>query len=273
MGERKLVRGLLRGLDVLRALNERHELTAQQISARTSLPRGTVHRLLDTLVEAGCVAHLPESDAYRLTAGVLALAHLAHGFDDDALLMDVAAPVMGELGRRIVWPTDIATFGRDAMIIRQGTFRSSPLSFFPRTTRARTNRVPILLTSPGRAYIAHVADAERDCILRDIAVSDQPDAALAGDLPQVRSLIAEVRRRGYGFRDGGFLPKSRSIAVPIMAGGRPLACLTVIIRGPQSLDEAAAQYLGPLREAAAAIECALRQSGRDGVPAPAAPTP
>jgi IclR family mhp operon transcriptional activator len=258
LGERKLVRGLLRGLDVLRALNDKQVLTAQQISARTRLPRGTVHRLLDTLMEAGYVAHVQESDTYRLTAEVLTL---ARGFDADALLMDVAAPVMGELGREIIWPTDIATFGHDAMIIRQGTFRSSPLSFFPRSPRGRTARVPILLTSPGRAYIAHVADEERDAILRDIARSDQPDAPLATDARQVSSLVAEVRRRGYGFRDGGFLPNSRSIAVPIMGEGRPIACLTVVVRGPQSLDEAAAQYLEPLRRAAATIETGLRRNG------------
>lgn len=250
------VRGLTRGLAILRALNENNYASALQLSRITGLPRPTVYRLLDTLIAAGYVAHGARPDIYRLTIAVRAL---SDGFNDEAWMTEIAAPIIAELGQTIVWPTDIATFDGDAMVVRETTHASSPLSI----NREKAGfRVPVLLSSLGLVYLAHVGEAERDTILRTIAASDRADAALARDRRAVGALLAQVRRRGYGFREGGISPKTGSIAVPVMWRGRPIACINLhYILSAMTMEQVADRYLAPMRAAAAKIEKALEQHG------------
>ena len=247
------VRGLTRGLAILRALNENNYATALQLSRITGLPRPTVYRLLDTLIAAGYAAHGARPDIYRLTIAVRAL---SDGFNDEAWM---TAPIIAELGQTIVWPTDIATFDGDAMVVRETTHASSPLSI----NREKAGfRAPVLLTSLGLVYLANLGEAERDTILRTIAASDRPEAALARDRRAVGALLAQVRRRGYGFREGGISPKTGSIAVPVMWRGRPLACINLhYILSAMTMEQVAERYLAPMRAAAAKIEKALEQQG------------
>ncbi|MGE0734295.1 MAG: helix-turn-helix domain-containing protein [Alphaproteobacteria bacterium] len=252
MAQPKIVRGLLRGLDVLKALNENNYATVLQLSKTTRLPRATIYRLLDTLIQAGYVVHGGRKDTYRLTIRVRAL---SDGFNDDAWVTEVASPILAELGRKIVWPTDIATFERDAMVIRETTGPTSPLSI----NREKAGfRAPVLVTALGRAYLAYCSESEREIALHNIASSDMSDAPLAKKRAVVERILRETRTRGYGWREGGISPKTGSIAVPVIVGSKVIACINIhYILSALSLDEVVKRYLAPMREAAEAIARAL----------------
>jgi len=256
MSEPRLVRGLLRGLTVLRALNETNYATALELSKQTGLPRSTVYRLLDTLMAAGYVGIGARRETYQLTIQVRAL---SDGFHDEAWVTEIAAPVLADLGRQIVWPTDIATFDRDAMVVRDTTHMSSPLSI----NREKAGfRPPVLHSSIGHAYLAFCPEPEREMILRNIAASDRPDAELAKNRDYVERLVAETRARGYGIREGGMSPKTGSIGVPVMWRGRPVAAINMhYILSALLLDEVVARYLGALQAAAAKIADGLTERG------------
>lgn len=255
MASPKLVRGLLRGLLVLRALNENNYSSVLQLSKATGLPRATIYRLLDTLISAGYVTQGGNKDLYRLTIMVRTL---SDGFDDEAWVSEIASPVIAELGRKIVWPTDIATYDKDAMLIRETTHLTSPLSI---TRSAVGLRVSIMFTAIGRAYLAYCSDTEREAIIRNLAATDTPDGAFAKKRQAVDRLVAETRKRGYGAREGGILPSTGSIAVPVMWRGRVIACINMhYILSALSRDEVVKRYLGPMREAAAKIEEGLAKS-------------
>ncbi len=265
MSSARLVQSLTRGLRLLRALNEHNFSTALELSRITGLPRATVYRLLDTLVDEGYVAHGARRETYQLTIQVRTL---SDGFTDEAWLAEVASPVLQELGHKIVWPTDIATFDRDAMIVRETTHMKSPLSI----NREKAGfRPPVLLSSLGLAYLAWCPDGEREMILRTIAQSDQPDAALAHDRAGVERMLEQVRRRGYGFREGGISPKTGSIAVPVFQGSRVLASINMhYILSALSEAEVASRYLEPMRAAAAEIQQAMTVREREDSPHPRA---
>jgi len=261
VSKNRRVRGLVRGLAILRALNENNYASALQLSRITGLPRPTVYRLLDTLIDTGFVAHGPSPDIYRLT---IAVRTLSDGFNDEAWVTEIAAPVIAELGQAIVWPTDMATFDRDAMVVRETTHGSSPLSI----NREKAGfRPPVLLSSLGLVYLAQLGETEREAILRNLAGSDRPDAALAKNRRAVGAMLAEVKKRGYGFREGGISEKTGSIAVPVMWRGRPLACINIhYILSALTMAQVVERYLPPMRAAAAKIEQALAQhGGPDGV--------
>ncbi len=263
MSDAKIVRGLLRGLSVLRALNENNYATAMQLARATDLPRPTVYRLLHTLIEAGYVTHAGARDTFRLTNLVRSL---SDGFDDEAWVTQVAGPVLAELGDKIVWPADIATFDQDSMVVRETTHRRSPLSI---NREVPGFRPPVLLSSLGLAYLAWSPERDQEEILRAIAASNRPDAHLARDREWVKARLAEVRRRGYGFREGGISEKTGSIGVPVMWRDKPLAAINIhYILSALTMEQVVERYLGDLRGAARKIEDFLavraRRTGQFG---------
>lgn len=253
-----LVRGLQRGLAVLRAVNALGSATAADIARQTGLPRPTAHRLLETLREEGFVQRVGLRDAYRLT---LAVKSLSGGYKDDDWITDIAERALSELFREVVWPTDIATFEDDCMIIRATTHRRSPLSI----ERSWVGRhLPMLLTAVGRTYLAFSPPRERAAILERLAASDGPDRDKMQSPGEVRRTLAATRKRGYGTRQRELMAKTSSIAVPIMDGVRVLGCLNIIwIDSALAFDVATRRYLPLLRKAATRIEQDYRRSLRE----------
>ncbi len=254
------VRGLARGLQVLRALNamEDGHATSQQLADLTGLHRTTVRRLLETLMEEGFVRRSTSDDSFRLT---LAVRSLSEGFTDTERIATVAPPIMGQLLQRVAWPSDLTTPDGDAMIIRETTHRFSRLSFH----RAMVGRrLPILLTAAGRAYFAMCPDEEREDILellRSGAGGDEQQAFARNDA-LVRKLIRRVRDDGFGSNHGDWTAQAKigAVAVAISADERVIASLNVIfLSRAVRLEDAVRRYVPELQKAALDIADALKQ--------------
>ncbi|CAM2340660.1 DNA-binding transcriptional activator MhpR [Burkholderia vietnamiensis] len=254
------VRGLARGLQVLRALNamEDGHATSQQLADLTGLHRTTVRRLLETLMEEGFVRRSTSDDSFRLT---LAVRSLSEGFTDTERIATVAPPIMGQLLQRVAWPSDLTTPDGDAMIIRETTHRFSRLSFH----RAMVGRrLPILLTAAGRAYFAMCPDEEREDILellRSGAGGDEQQAFARNDA-LVRKLIRRVRDDGFGSNHGDWTAQAKigAVAVAISADERVIASLNVIfLSRAVRLEDAVRRYVPELQKAALDIAEALKQ--------------
>ncbi|GCB03565.1 DNA-binding transcriptional regulator [Ralstonia sp. SET104] len=252
MGTYANVRGLARGLQVLRALNamENGRATSQQLSEATGLHRTTVRRLLETLVEENFVRRSVSDDTFRLTLNVRAL---SEGFTDDERIATVAPPIMGQLMQRVVWPSDLTTPDGDAMIIRETTHRFSPLSFH-RSMVGR--RLPMLLTASGRAYFAMCPEAEREDILELLrsGAGGEQQRKLALDETYIRNLVRQTRRDGFGSNHGDWSDQRKigAVAVAITLDGRVLASLNVVYL-EQAINQAEAvrRFVPELQRAAA----------------------
>lgn len=252
------VRGLARGLQVLRALNamENGRATSQQISEATGLHRTTVRRLLETLIEEGFVRRSASDDSFRLT---LTVRSLSEGFTDDERIATVAPPIMGQLLQRVVWPSDLTTPEGDAMIIRETTHRFSPLSFH----RAMVGRrLPMLLTAAGRAYFSMCPDAEREDIL-DLLRSGsggEQQQTLALDNAFIRNLVRQTRADGFGSNHGDWDAQKKigAVAVAVTSGERVLASLNVVFLSQAiTLAEATRRFVPELQRAAQDMSRAL----------------
>ncbi len=254
------VRGLARGLQVLRALNamEDGHATSQQLADLTGLHRTTVRRLLETLMEEGFVRRSTSDDSFRLT---LAVRSLSEGFTDTERIATVAPPIMGQLLQRVAWPSDLTTPDGDAMIIRETTHRFSRLSFH----RAMVGRrLPMLLTAAGRAYFAMCPDEEREDILELLrsGVGGDEQQAFARNDALVRKLIRRVRDDGFGSNHGDWTAQAKigAVAVAISADERVIASLNVIfLSRAVRLEDAVRRYVPELQKAALDIADALKQ--------------
>ena len=247
------VRAFERGLAVLAALNRLGTATALELARASGVPRATVYRLLQTLLEEGYVARSPSDDRFRLR---LKVRSLSEGFEDEHWIGAVAAPALLALTRRILWPCDLATLEGARMVIRESTHRSAPLSIDRNMVGVR---LPLLESSTGLAYLAFASDAERTALLRLLAVSNDPEDALARDPAAAARRIVATRRRGYGLRQGGPLwSHTGSIALPLRCRARVVGCVAVIwMARAIRQEDGVRRCLEPLRETAREIEVGL----------------
>ncbi len=246
----KPIRSFSRGLVVLEALNRHGSATALTIARETGVPRATVYRLLQTMLDEGYIGRGTDDDRFHLRLKVRAL---AEGFEDEQWVSAIAGPALAELTERISWPCDVSTLEDLKMVIRDTTHRSAPLSI-DRNMVGR--KIPILGSAAGMAYIAFAPAQEREALLDLLAQSDDPQDAMARDTALVSRMIAATRRRGYGLRQGGQIwPHTGACALPIRTGNRVLGCINVIwMARVIGYKEGVRRWLEPLRETRRLIE-------------------
>jgi len=246
----KPIRSFARGLAVLSALNRHGSATALTLARETGVPRATVYRLLQTLLDDAYVGRGTADDRFHLR---LKVRSLAEGFEDEQWISAIAGPALEELTRRLSWPCDVTTLQGLKMIIHDTTHRLAPLSI---DRNMVGQELPVLSSASGLAYISFIRDEERQALLALLARSSDPHDTLARNAEQVSQLIAATRRRGYGLRQGGRIwPHTGSLAVPIRVGRRVLGCInTTWIARVLDAKQAVSRCLEPLREMRQLIE-------------------
>ncbi|HIG9056696.1 TPA: DNA-binding transcriptional regulator [Klebsiella michiganensis] len=248
----KTVRGLSRGLLLLNLLNKFDGgATVGTLAEFSGLHRTTVRRLLETLQYEGYVRRSRSDDSFRLTIKVR---QLSEGFRDEHWISALATPLLGELLREVLWPTDITTLDVDAMVVRETTHRFSRLSFH----RAMVGRrLPLLLTASGLTWLAFAPEHERSPIVEMLAARPEAEYQLAREPEKLAAILERTRQNGYGenFRGWQQEEKIASIAVPIRRQQRVIGCLNLVYMAKaMTIDQAAQKYLASLQKVATRIE-------------------
>lgn len=247
------VRSLSRGLAVLNYVNKMGETRPGEIAKALGLARPTVYRLLATLEELGYVAFSATSSYVRVTRYAAAL---GDGYALTSELSQAAGPLFAEYSQRLVWPLDLTVYNNAAMVIQETTHGRSPMSI----DRGMTGyRLPMLRTSAGRAYLAFCSQEERALILEFLRRLNDPDDGPFLDKRMLAQILDKTRARGVAVRDSGeFRPQTGSIAVPVLAGGHVLGCVSMIwIRTAMSSQKALDEFSEPLLEIANRIAGSL----------------
>ncbi len=273
-GQYKQVRGLARGLALLRALNRAPGgiATITDLAGACDMHRTTVKRLLETLRSEGLVGHSDRDGQYYLTFEVR---RLSDGFADEAWLDRVAGPLMVEAVSRLSWPSDLSTPEAGFMVVRQSTQRQSALS----QHRAMIGeRLPMLVTAAGRAWFAACPPAQRERLLDLLRGRDDESGRLARDTGYVARMLADTRVRGYAHNDGEWAPQSAfaAIGVPIRGDGGtrrpPIAAINLVFpRDALTPKDLQARYVPGLKRLAEAIgrgarELSLQQAAATAPP-------
>ena len=253
------IRALIRGLDALTVLNLRNGATVSEVAQEIKLPRTTTYRILETLSHAGYVYRDTTDDRYRLTIMVRGL---SDGFDDEAWVTQIARPYIYELGKEIVWPVAIASLSGTTMMVRESTDHRSPLAV---ERYSAGFRVPILMSSVGRAYLAFSPQSQRDSLLEILGRSTKEEDKLARSRAEVTKVLNDTRLQGYA---SAVRPRrvsdELSIGVPIMIEDRVLAALSVRFSSsavPMKL--AVERFLPKLRDTAQKIRQSFADQQRD----------
>ena len=242
------MRSLERGLALLVAINRRKLPSVVELSRDTRLPRPTVYRLLETLSRAGFVTRSSPHDRYCLTSQVRAL---SDGFAEDDWIAEIAAPLMTQLTRQLVWPVALMTFDEGRMLVRETTHEASTLS----VDHGMVGRsLPILRTAAGRCYLAFCPDRERRTILDMLSRSKAPEDRGARETERLTRLLDAIREKGYAIQDREINPKTTGIAVPIRLGTKILGAMSLIwISSALTIEGAEREFLPQLTATAGRI--------------------
>lgn len=215
----KQIRSLDRGVAILQYVNTMGEATAGKIARAIGLPRPTVYRILDTLVESGLLYRSPsEQRVYRLTE---ALDKLSDSLRPSDPVAAAARHVLSSASRDLPWPVFLSTYSEEGMVIRETTRGSSVFW----TELGWVGAVaPFWEVAPGWAFIAHASSE-----LRDTLLEQGPDGA--------KEQLETVRRQGYAIdhdRDSRVI----GLAVPVGEGDTLVGALATFWEPSEVTEEA-----------------------------------
>jgi len=252
----KSVRALERGLDVMIEIQRCRAASLHELHERLGLPKATLLRMLVTLSGRGLIwqrladgAYLPSSMKEAAVPRADAMARLA----------EVASPHLARLRRRVAWPSVLAVPRLDHVEIIE---TNSPLTRLDAATLGPIGvKLSYIHTATGRAYLAACDPRERAAIIERL----QPDDASPASIAMLDSIVAEIQARGYSTRDPAhpWLDRSRmdvirdgrrSIAVPVMVAGQPIAAINVTWPSRRmEVEDVVQRHLATLQETAGVI--------------------
>lgn len=186
---------LARGLTVLRCVAVADApVSNRELAELTGIPKPTVSRITATLVGAGFLFQVPDSERFVLTAAVL---ELSNGFLRNFDIRARARPLLNALAERTSLSVHLATRDRlDMVAIDVIRPRTAVL-----VSRLEVgSRMDIARTAVGRAYLAVLTEAERNGLMAGLQ-------AVSGDQwPQLHARLSaaldETRAQGFAIATG-----------------------------------------------------------------------
>ncbi|MCR5977642.1 helix-turn-helix domain-containing protein [Gordonia jinghuaiqii] len=235
---------------VLEAFNGSGPMTLAQVTARTKLPRSSVHRLLEQLAGAGWLARSPEQ-TYEL--GVKAY-ELGQAALNQNRLLKGARPVMHAFAQRTGYTVQLGVVdqGDCVYLAKVNGRRSGP------TPTAVGQRLPAHVTALGKAMLANQdappdRDSPRGLHLEDNGSLVRRTALSITDIGQLSTELGHIRDRGGAFDRGEAFAGIGCVGVSIGPADHVYGNLAGLsICGPVgALDHR--KLLGPVRIAAREI--------------------
>ena len=233
-------------------INARGAATVGELHKSTGISKPTIVRNLETLEGAGFIARDSISDRYVATARVLSL---SSGYDRDRRLVDIATPILNTFRQTMPWPSDLAVFDGEAMVILETSRNLGTLAL----NRPVGARLPVTKSALGRAFLAFTTEREREAVLD--AWFDQPNAD-DDARDRFNERLERYRKQGFAENDQTLSKNTRGVGVPIMAQGVVVACVnTIVLAEAMSMSDVRKRCVPQLQSVAKQIEAALVHDG------------
>jgi DNA-binding IclR family transcriptional regulator len=219
-GSEATVKTIDRAARLLRAVATHDEgAMLSAVARQTGFGKGTVHRLLNALIDAGLVFQDHETRLYRLGAGLALLGNAAHRQDFAALAKPFLLRLTEQTQDTIY--ASVREGGAAVCVAREiGAFPIRTLSLELGHLR------PLGVGSGSLALLAFLPEHE-------IASIIDKNAAWLARYPghsrkELLAKVADTRRRGFSFVEGMIIPGMNAIGVAILgADRRPVAALSL----------------------------------------------
>lgn len=179
------IQSLSRAAAILRALrNDNQGSSLGQLATRTSLPRSTVQRIVNALIDEGLVVSGNEQHGYQLGPEILLLANAMRN-DISRILHPMLASLASSTGETV----DLAMMKHTNMVFIDQAVGTQRL----RTVSAIGESFPMTVTANGKAALALLSANSTTQITK----AERASKTLAKSLTDLDQELEEVRKNGY----------------------------------------------------------------------------
>jgi DNA-binding IclR family transcriptional regulator len=200
------VTALARGLTVLRSIAAADApLSNRELTELTGIPKPTVSRITATLVSAGFLFRLSDSERFVLTSSVL---ELSNGFLRNFDIRARARPFLIELAERTALSVHLAVRDRLDMVVIDAIRPRSAVLVSRLEIGSRMN---LSRTAIGRAYLAALETPEREKLLIGLQAAEGDDWGHVGS--RLDSALQDTIERGFAIATGEWYDGLNAIAL------------------------------------------------------------
>ena len=221
-------------------------MSLTQIAHASGMGASKAHRYLVSLGRAGMVAQSRSSGLYDMGPALRRLgAESLRRMDEVGLVSQYIPGLRDRTGHAV----NLAVWGDHGPVIVRWDYGAYAL---PITVRVGAT-MPMLTSSVGRVYLAHLPRSLTEPVLR----AQEADTG-AGSTHEINAVVEEVRRLGYARTSGGVIPGIASVAAPVLTTGDSLP-LVVALALPEraASEEVLRDVTAALLEATAAMSAEL----------------
>jgi DNA-binding IclR family transcriptional regulator len=215
---------LQRGLSLLRLFRPGvSTLGNGEMAERTGLPRSTVTRLTQMMVESGYLQKGSGHNSYRLGPVVLSL---SEGYATGSLVLQVCEPMMTDLAKRFSADVHLAAEDKGEMVYLE-TVRHRKKAMERRVRPG--HRLPVEVSSAGRAWLATLPAADFARALKKCRTRHGVSwGRLRQDILDSRSQMSQ-----YGYCTSHWMPGLVAVATSVCLPDQEVYFLSISI----SLEE------------------------------------
>lgn len=217
----KNIQSLDRAIQILEVLgNNPSGMGVSELSRVVNLPKSTVHRILDTLLQKGYVEKNSEKEKYKLG---LKIVELSNKILANMELRSEARPYLEELMNYVNEVVHLCVLRDGEMVYIDKVECPNPIRMYSQIGR----RIPVHCTAVGKATLAFLP---KDEVIKILEMKGMPRKTqnTITDLQQLLNHLEEVRRLGYAVDDIEHEEGIRCVAAPIFDGtGQVVAAISV----------------------------------------------
>ncbi|MEH7399355.1 IclR family transcriptional regulator [Gottfriedia acidiceleris] len=205
-------------IDILNSDESKSNWQITELAEKTSLSLGTLHRLLNSLIQHGLVIQIPETKHYKLGYKWMELGLRQLDKMDFRL---VARPVMERLANHVEESIYLnIESGIDGIVIDK---IDSPLKI--RIAENLGIRIPLHIGAPNKTILAYMKENEIQQVL------DQLNLSL-NSISILKQQLVDIRKNGYAISQSEKTEDTAAIAAPITGyNNKVLAALSVNVPG------------------------------------------
>ncbi|MGI9319268.1 MAG: IclR family transcriptional regulator [bacterium] len=184
-----------------------HPIGLADLAERLSLPRQTIHRVLQSLVQTGLIIRAPQKDRYLIGPGMTRLSVAAiTTLNSHAPVREVLLQLVEQTGETC----NVGILDQSEVVYIERIEGSSPL----RLQLDVGSRVPFYCTAIGKLLAACQHKNVRSRLLSTVVRKKFTLKTLIKS-NELEQEFKKIRSQGYSFNDGEYVDGLTAIAVPI----------------------------------------------------------
>lgn len=241
------VKSIMKAFLIMEELDKSGELSIGDLSERLHMDKATVHRLINTIKEAGYVIQNLDNKKYSNSLKLLAMGNRVM---DKTGVRHIARPFVEELSRKSNETINLGVrIGNKIMYIDKMESSSTI-----KVGLGIGTSVPSYCSGLGKAILAFIQDEERQEVLDSISYKKYTDHSIV-DRVLMKKEFNKIADKGYAVDDEEYVVGLICIAAPIFDyHGKPIAAISISCpKYRYDEEEHLALYSGLVTEAAKKI--------------------